>query len=90
MKIIKIHYENGGSDTFLKVLDIFGRYNRPSQTAIKNLVVRLESTCLIHNIPTKTRVRPGRSTKILIGSYFFENKTGNAITLIIDYVIEIC
>ncbi|CAK1588653.1 unnamed protein product [Parnassius mnemosyne] len=65
IKIIKIHYENGGSVkvTFRKIRDIFGQHNRPSETAIKNLVAKFESTGSVQNVPTPTRVRPGRSTE---------------------------
>ena len=46
IKIIKIYYENGGSvkTTYRKISDIFGRYNRPCETVIKNLVDKFEST----------------------------------------------
>ncbi|CAK1596386.1 unnamed protein product [Parnassius mnemosyne] len=65
IKIIKIHYENGGSVkvTFRKIPDIFGQHNRTSETAIKNLVAKFESTGSVQNAPTPTRVRPGRSTE---------------------------
>uniref|UniRef100_A0A2H1WA51 SFRICE_021049 n=1 Tax=Spodoptera frugiperda TaxID=7108 RepID=A0A2H1WA51_SPOFR len=65
IKIIQIHYENGRSVkvTFRKIRDIFGQHNRPSEIAIKNLVAKFESTGSVQNVPTPTRVRPGRSTE---------------------------
>ena len=64
IKIIKIHYGNGRSIkiTYRKTLDIFGRYNRPFETAIKNLVNKFESTSSVHSILT-THVHPGHSAE---------------------------
>lgn len=68
IKIIKIHYENGGSVTFRKIRDIFLQHNRLSETAFKHLVVRSET------IPT--RIRLGRSTeKIAAVSHNIEEVT---------------
>ena len=44
---------------YRKFPDIFGRYNHLSETIIRNLVDKFESTGSVHNIPT-TRVHPGR------------------------------
>uniref|UniRef100_A0A2H1V016 SFRICE_007572 n=1 Tax=Spodoptera frugiperda TaxID=7108 RepID=A0A2H1V016_SPOFR len=65
IKIIKILYENGRSVkvTFRKICDIFGQHNRPSEIAIKNLVAKFESTGSVQNVPTPTRVQPGRPTE---------------------------
>lgn len=65
IKIIQIHYENGRSvkTTFRKIIDIFGRYNRPSEPAIKNLVEKFESTGSVQNARTSTHTRSGRSTE---------------------------
>uniref|UniRef100_A0A2H1WPX1 SFRICE_035473 n=1 Tax=Spodoptera frugiperda TaxID=7108 RepID=A0A2H1WPX1_SPOFR len=49
--------------TFRKIRDIFGQHNRPSEIAIKNLVAKFEPTGSVQNVPTPTRVRPGRSTE---------------------------
>ena len=39
IKIIKIYYENGGSVKTIhrKISNVFGRYNRLSETAIENV-----------------------------------------------------
>lgn len=63
IKIIETFYENGRcvKTTFRKIRDIFGRHNRPSESAIKNLVDKFKSTGSVQNIPTTTRTRSGRS-----------------------------
>ena len=62
---MKIYYENGEcmKTTYHKILDIFGRYNRLSKTAIKNLVDKFESTGSVHNILTTTRLCSNRSAE---------------------------
>ena len=46
--------------TYSKISDIFGRYIRSSETAIKILDNKFESTSSIHNIPRTTHVHPDR------------------------------
>ena len=46
--------------TYRRISDIFGCYNRLSETAITNLVYNFESTDSVHNIQTATRACPGR------------------------------
>ena len=53
----KNYYETSGfvTDTFLKLIPIFGHHNRPNKATIQRLVTKFETTFSIHNIVTETR-----------------------------------
>ena len=56
MEVTQIHYENGlfVGNTCRKASNIFYSYNHPSETAIKKLMDKFQSTGSVHNISTTT------------------------------------
>ena len=64
LEIIKIYYKNNESvhETFRALCEIYGRYNRPTELAIRNLIKKFGSTGSVCDVKLPTR----QKCKVLI------------------------
>ena len=92
IKIVEIYYENGRcvENTFHKIPNIFGRYDRPSEHAIRNLVKKFRSTGLVHNIAIPICARPGHSTENIAAVRESVEEDPNLLLLPMDCAIGTC
>ena len=63
LEIIKIYYKNNESvrETFRALREIYGRHNRPTELAIRNLIKKFESTGSVCDVKHPTRQKRKRT-----------------------------
>lgn len=69
VEIVKNFYGNNSStrQTFRALREIYGRHNRPTESAIKRLIQKFETTGSVCNVIPKERRKKRRSTEIIAG-----------------------
>ena len=63
LEIIKIYYKNNESirETFRALREIYGRHNRPTELAIRNLIKKFESTGSVCDVKHPTCQKRNRT-----------------------------
>ena len=67
--IVETHYNNGENirGTLHKLREHFSIYNRPSRTAVVNLIQKFERTGSVSDVKIPMRLRSGRICQLGVG-----------------------